>query len=59
MEKNCIKCTKKFKTIFPNKKFCSDKCRQKFNQSIILMLINTEISEGKFSTNLGICLSNY
>ena len=59
MEKNCIKCTKKFKNIFPNKKFCSDKFRQKFNQSTILMLINTEISEGKFSTNLGICLSNY
>jgi len=32
LKKECIQCTKPFETIFPNKKFCSDKCRQKFNQ---------------------------
>ena len=31
-KKNCVQCTKRFESIFPNKKFCSDKCRQKFNQ---------------------------
>lgn len=27
-----MQCTKRFESIFPNKKFCSDKCRQKYNQ---------------------------
>ena len=34
VKKECVQCSKKFETIFVNKKkFCSDKCRQKFNQS--------------------------
>lgn len=32
LKKECIQCTKPFETIFPNKKFCSSKCQQKFNQ---------------------------
>jgi predicted nucleic acid-binding Zn ribbon protein len=31
-KKDCMQCTKRFESIFPNKKFCSDKCRQKYNQ---------------------------
>ena len=33
IKNTCLKCNKKFESIFPNKKFCSIKCRQKFNQT--------------------------
>ena len=34
LKKECIQCTKPFETIFPNKKFCSQKCQHKYKPNV-------------------------